>query len=208
MGCVQSQEIIPLGDISAPTMDRASVTPIAIDRVVSQVPRGKQLGTVKMGLLCIPHLSLTAGSGQGNITDATYLDSIHHEFLVVDYPIMNNPTELFASQASETTRIRLGGRITDVRVNVCFPMAGFGDLSNGTADASVRVEWQAYDALTKSIILKIATEGYGSIKSSVVNPVSSANDIAVAMATRRLIVSPEFERLAKANLRRPIGSLK
>ena len=95
-----------------------------------------------------------------------------------------------------------------MRVNVCFPMAGFGDLSNGTADASVRVEWQAYDALTKSIILKIATEGYGSIKSSVVNPVSSANDIAVAMATRRLIVSPEFERLAKANLRRPIGSLK
>ncbi len=199
-GCMAATEIVPEADVTPAAVDRSAVTPIAIDRVVLQVPRGQQIGVVKMGLLCIPHIAITIGSGQAAVTDASYLDAIQHEFVVIDYPITTSPTELFPTGAAEATRIRLAGRIVDVKSNVCFPMAGFGDLSNGTADASVRVEWQAYDSATKSIIFKTMTTGTGSIKKTVSNPGALANDMAAGMATRRFLVSPEFQGLERVRM--------
>jgi serine protease Do len=207
-GCVQATEIPVVADVVLPSVDPATVNPIVIDKVVMQVPRGQQIGVIKGGLLCIPHVSLTAGSGQAAITDAGYLDAIHHELAVVDYPVTNSATDLFATLAADQTRIRLAGRIVDVKSNVCFPMMGFGDLSSGTADAFVRVEWQAYDAATRSIILKTATDGFGTIKTSVPNPGALANDMAVGMATRRLIASPEFQSLSRARLSQPTANIK
>ena len=199
-GCVAATEIQPETDATPAQVDRTAVNPIAIERVVMQVPRGQQVGVVKGGLLCIPHVALTIGGGQAAVTDAGYLDAIQHEFAVIDYPITTSPTELFTSSAADATRIRLAGRIVDVRMNVCFPLSGFGDVSNGTADVYVRVEWQAFDSAKKVIILKTVTTGTGSVKSTTPSPAVMANDLAIGMATRRFISGPEFRDLASTRL--------
>jgi serine protease Do len=189
-----------VSDVMPQTVNRDAVNPIAIERVVAQVPRGQQIGVIQGGLLCIPHLTLTSGAGQAAITDAGYLDAITHEFAAIDYPVTTSPTELFTTGAANVTRIRVAARVLDVKQNVCYPMSGFGNVSEGTADASVRIEWQAYDATTKTIILKSTTVGYGTVKNMTSAPLALANDLAAGMAARRFIVSPEFQVLSTTRL--------
>jgi serine protease Do len=206
-GCVSYQPISPVSDVTPQTVNRDAVNQIAIERVVTQVPRGQQIGVIQGGMLCIPHATLTSGAGQAAITDAGYLDAITHEFSAIDYPITTSPTELFVTGTANSTRIRLAARILDVKQNICFPMSGFGNLSDGTADASVRIEWQAFDAATKAIILKSTTLGYGTVKSMTSAPGALANDLAAGMAARRFITSPEFQSLSTAQLT-PIAPLR
>jgi serine protease Do len=206
--CVQQQTVIPVSDVAVPLYDRNTANPIAIERIVSQVTRGQPIGTAMGGLLCVPHVQLIAGGGHGNITDSTYIETIHQTFASADYPITNSPKELFSDQSSASTRLRLAGRITEVRANICFPMAGFGDLVNGKGEASVKVEWQFFDSTSKSVILKTTSEGYGSVQTSVAVPLSMVHDMAIAMATRRLIVSPEFRQIATTRLDTPASSSK
>jgi hypothetical protein len=195
--CATPVQVPVVADDATPQMfDPRAVNPIAIERVVDQVPRGQQIGVIKSGLLCVPHLAITAGSGQVNITDASYLDAIQHEFNLVDYPITTSPTELFTTAAADATRFRLAARIIDIKTNICFPLGGFGDLSSGTAEAYVQIEWQAFDNQTRSVIMKTTTSGSGTVKSSAPSPGVLANDMAAAMATRQFIAGPEFQALS------------
>jgi len=170
--------------------------------VVVQVPRGTEVGAIKVGVLCIPHQTITA-LGTGTITDSAYLDAIQHEMQIVNYPITTSMTDLFTTAEAAGTRVRLAGRITDLQLNVCYPLAGFGDFRDGTADASVTVEWQMYDSVAKSMIFKTSTTGYGSVKSMITNPGIEANEQAVGMATRHFIADPEFQYLAHTNPANP-----
>lgn len=196
-GCVQTAVIPQVSNATVARFDAQSVNPIAIERVVNQVPRGQQIGTLKLGLLCMPHLSLNAGSGQWNVTDASYLQAITQEFSRSEYPITTSPIELFATKTSDATRLKLAARITDIKSNVCFPMGGFGDFSNGTAEAYVQVEWQILDSKSREIVLRFVSAGQGAVTSSTTAPGVQASDLAMAGATRNLLASPEFQRVAR-----------
>lgn len=196
-GCVAPIDVPPVADVTAIQVDPSLVNPIAIERVVFQVPRGQQIGTVRGGIACLPWVKLNAGGSQATITDAGYLDAIQHELVAAGYRITTSPNELFQTGAASATRLRLAGRVTDIKANVCFPMSGFGDSSNGTAEVFVAIEWQAFDSASKSVVMRVATTGYGTVTQNGPGPFGEANDSAAAMATRRLTITPEFQRLVK-----------
>jgi hypothetical protein len=75
-------------------------------------------------------------------------------------------------------------------------MGGFGDLANGSADAVVSIEWQVYDTAQKTVVLKLSTDGFGKV-SQTSQPLNVADTLAVGMATRRFLASPEFQSLAR-----------
>jgi hypothetical protein len=66
-GCVAVTPVTQEADASPQQFDAHAVNPIAIERVVSAVHRGDQIGVVKGGLLCVPHLSITAGGYWGGL---------------------------------------------------------------------------------------------------------------------------------------------
>jgi hypothetical protein len=201
IGCVSVTPVSQEADSSPQRFDPHAVNPIAIERVVSAVHRGDQIGVIKGGLLGVPHLTITAGGSQMNVTDSGYLDAIQHEFAVVDYPITTSPKELFKTGAADATRLRVAARIISVKANICYPLAGFGDLSSGTAEAFVEIEWQAYDSGTKSIILKTTTTGTGIVGDRAAAPGVQASELAAGMATRHFIAGPEFQRLSALQIR-------
>lgn len=196
-GCVQPVAIPQVSDAVVARFDTHSVNPIAIERVVSQVPRGQQIGTVKLGLMCVPQLALNSGSGQWNVSDASYLQAITQEFSRSEYPVTTSPSELFVTKTSDNTRLRLAARILDVKSNVCFPMGGFGDLTNGTAEAYVQVEWQILDSKSRDIVLRFGSQGQGAVTTTTTAPGVQAADLAIASATRNFLASPEFQRVAR-----------
>lgn len=198
-GCAQAIVVPQVNNATVATFDTQAVNPIAIERVVNQVPRGQQIGSVLMGILCVPHLTLNSGSGQWNITDAGYLQAITQEFSRFEYPITTSPTELFATRNSDATRLRLAARIIDVKSNICFPMGGFGDFSSGTAEAYVQVEWQILDARSREIVMRFVSAGRGAVTTATTAPGVQASDLAIASATRNLLASQEFQRVARSS---------
>jgi len=193
-GCV-STATPPVAEVSPPVVtDRSSVNPIAIERVVLQLPRGHQNGAIGMGLLCIPHGVLAAGSFNSSNEEAVRI--VHQQFDAIGYPVTNPTNELFPTAENDATVLRLAGRVTDVHNNVCFPMGGFGDLANGSADALVSIEWQVYDTAKKTVVLKLSTDGFGKV-SQTSQPLNVADTLALGMATRRFLASPEFQSLAR-----------
>ena len=196
-GCATSVPIQKVADVVPPTISEGtSVRPLTIERIVSQVPRGEQIGTIRAGLLCLPYASIIAGSGQFEITDSRYLDAVYHEFAATNYPVTNSAGDLFRTAASNATQLRLAGRITSNHTNICFPMGGIGDFSNGKAQASISIEWQVFDEASKSIVFKEAMDGFGEISSSTMSPAAMAQNLAVGMATRRLLASQGFQSLS------------
>jgi hypothetical protein len=191
-GCVSTGGP-PIPDVALPMItDPSTVNPIAIERLVVQA-RG-QAGVIGMGLLCIPHGTLRAGGGSnGGYLEA--METIQHEFNAIGYPVTTSTTELFTTARSEGSRLRLAGLVTDVNNNVCFPLGGFGDTTNGSADAMVTIEWQVFDSLTKDIALKLSTTGFAKV-SQTSEPLLAADEEAVRMSVRHFIGSPEFQRLA------------
>ena len=195
--CAQPVAIPQVPSASVVRFDTQNTNPIAIEKVVSQIPRGQQIGSIKLGLLCVPHLALNSGSGQWNVTDASYLQAITQEFNRSEYPITTSPNELFATKTSDSTRLRLAARILDVKSNVCFPGSGFGDLTTGTGEDYVQVEWHILDTKTREIVLRFTSAGQGTVSSSTPAPGVQASDMAIAAATRNLLGSSEFQRVAK-----------
>jgi hypothetical protein len=184
----------PIPDVTPPYVtDRNSVNPIAIERLVVQA-KG-QTGVISIGLLCIPHGTMQAG---GNANGAGYLaamELIQHEFDAIAYPVTTTPTELFSTEKNDESRLRLAGRVTDLHNNVCYPLGGFGDLSNGSADSIITVEWQVYDNRTRNITLKLSTTGFSKV-SQTTSPLDVANTQALSMSVRRFLASPEFQGVA------------
>jgi hypothetical protein len=112
-GCVNAG-VPPVADVAPPmVMDRNSVNPIAIERIVNQAQG--QTGVIRVGLLCIPNGTLRA---KGNISDGGYValkETVQHEFDAIGYPVTTSPTELFTTAKNDETRFRLAGRVTDMQ---------------------------------------------------------------------------------------------
>jgi hypothetical protein len=196
-GCVAPMAITPETDVVPPSAEHEAVNPVAIEKIVSQVPSGQQIGVLKGGLLCIPHVAVTSGGGQFSITDGDYLEAVQHEFVAAGYPVTTSPTDLFSSAAADATRIRIGGRVTDLRANICMPMSGFGDVTNGKADVFVQINWEVFDAAAKTILFKLTTAGTGSIDTVTARPTHLAIQLAISMATRKFLASQDFQSLVR-----------
>jgi hypothetical protein len=196
-GCASTIALPPIPDVTPPTVtDRSAVNSIAIERLVVQA-RG-QSGVISVGILCIPNGTLRAGgSGANSGGYLEAMETVQREFDAIGYPVTTSPTELFTTVKNDDARLRLAGRVTDVHNNVCFPLAGFGDITNGSADSMITVEWQVYDNLTKNIAVKLSTIGFSKV-SQTGNPLTVADTQALGMSVRRFLASPEFQGIAHA----------
>jgi hypothetical protein len=188
-GCVSNLPTIPE---PAPQVisDPSRVSPIAIEKLVSHV--SGPVGTIGAGLLCIPHGTIVVDDE----INRSFLVTVYQEFQRIHYPVTNSPDELFSTAAKENTRLRLAGRVTGAQANVCFPMGGFGDLINGSGEATVSVEWQVYDNDLKAVIATIPTVGQARV-SSVMRPMATVATMAVSSATKQLLLSPQFQNLTQ-----------
>jgi hypothetical protein len=193
-GCAST--VPPVPEVYVPSAD-ATVRPIAIQKVILQLPLGHQNGVVAVGLLCIPHGTLNAHAF--NSTSEVALEIVREEFALNGYPVTNPPGDLFATPDDNPRAIRLAGRVVDVHDNVCFPMGGFGDLTNGSADSAVAIEWQVLDPASRTVVLKTTTTGVARIGSAS-QPLNLADTAAVRQSIRLFIASREFQALVRSTV--------
>jgi len=156
-GCVQNQ-VTPVqhDPIEVPT--GKGTKKIALARVVVKVPRGTEVGGIGVGLACAKKAKLMWGSGRASFSDDEFNNIFYEDLKRANYNVVGNTSDLFNNSAGQA-EIAVGGLITSMAWNICYPMAGFSRDQSGKSSATVDIEWQIYSVLDKKTIYKTTTTG-------------------------------------------------
>lgn len=186
--------------------DGKDTKPIMLRKMIAKLPRGTEIGAIKGGLGCMNVGKLAWRSGKMNVGDDEFTSIFFEELKRLNYNVVGDPTDMFEDKRG-TAEIAIGGLITSIHVDICYPMMGWGDVSNGNANATITVEWQIYNTLDKKTIYKTAASGAGSAKFSA-GMANEALYLAFGNAVRGLLADQKFhEHVVEKDPSAPAGPL-
>lgn len=179
----------PVEDLSAPHLSK----PIQFTKVVVKLKRGEHVGAVQGGLACIAAGDLTWKGGRLNLDSEEFTEVFKEELEKYSFKTVGDPNALFDDPSSWKAEILVAGLVTELKSNICFPYSGFGNYTTSSGEAFLKVEWQIYSQLDRSVVHKVVTEGSSeSPSSSQAGGGNSAIFKAFAQATRNLLADPVF----------------
>ncbi len=149
-------------DAKAPTLD---YRPFRFTHVLFKLPVGRNFANPHVGVFCLPSVgrSWTADS-QTEVKPTIYADALRAEVATAGFKV-DGPSDNIFEQTASTSDIQLAAIVTDLNLDYCQPMIGFGDVSTkGTGTMSI--EWQVYSTLRKQMLAKITTTGSITIKNT------------------------------------------
>lgn len=188
--------------------DGAKSKKIALKRVITTVNRGTEVGQLKVGLGCMNLERLTWKSGRRSLNDQELNSVFTDELKNRNYRVVGDPNELFEDSRSGA-EIAVGARITNVQVDVCFPLGDIygANWRDGSANATISVDWQVYNTLDKKVVFRKTASGSATAKFSDGNYSNALYD-AFANAVQGLLADKEFLNIVmEKEPAGPMGSL-
>ena len=196
-GCLSSVEIQKLEDQKIiPVKEGTKTKPVQFRKIVMKLKRGEKIGTVQGGLACIPHRTLNYRGGR-NTLNSEELTEIFQEVLKANnYEVVGDPDALFEDPSTwKAEYFLVAGLVKSMKANICYPMAGFGNFSEGKGEASMVVDWQIYSRLSRKVVYEVSTEGYGEVEDSQPDGVIDVFLNSFSQATRNLLADQNFHEL-------------
>jgi serine protease Do len=142
-------------------LDGKETKTLSVGRIVARIPAGKAVVRPKSGMACIQDdadIPLPQGKlGKGPL-EAIH-QAVYDEFKNANYSVLGDPSALFKEGEEGMAELVVGGTIKDMWLEICLPMVKWGNVSSGSGNATVEVEWQVYDRLDKKVIFKKVTKG-------------------------------------------------
>ncbi len=205
--CAPMQEIERVPEVD-PKMAETFVQTrsFVYERAIVRGDRGESTVTVQGGLACVPQAQGFAKSGQYAATNQEFENAFQEEFARAGYRIARTvgSGDLFTDKKDIAADFRIAGVVTRPRMNVCYPMAGFGNFTSGKGEASLTVEWQVWANTQKAVVYTTVQKGYAKLDSSILNPSAELWREAFARAVRGLLADPGFVAAAQGGTVAPI----
>jgi serine protease Do len=205
--CAPMQQIERVGEVDPKMADSfASTKSIVYQRSIVRNNRGEGIVTVQGGLACVPHVEATAQSEQYALTDQELENAFQEEFARAGYRIAKTvgSGDLFTDKKDIAADFRIAGVVTRPKMNVCFPMAGFGNLTTGKGEASLTVEWQVWSNAQNAVVYTSVQKGYAKLDSTVAGPARTLWSAAFARAVRGLLTDEQFVAILNGASTRPV----
>lgn len=161
-GCGTSAVIKDVQDKPVQQLDikaSANSKPIQLSKVVVRLKRGEHVGALQGGLLCVPQSDLTWKGGRLKLDSDDLTDAFKEELEKYSFKTVGDTSALFEDPSSWKSEILIAGLVKELKSNVCFPMAGFGNFSSSKGESFVKVEWQIYSKLDRAVVHSVTTEG-------------------------------------------------
>lgn len=138
----------------------AKMRPLKLARLLMKVKRGETLGQVRTGLLCMFPKDIIWSRGGRWDFDIEELDDIFRdEMAQAGFAIAGNPSNLFEDDSDSRAEYLIGGTISQMRMDVCYPTAGLGGLGSVKSSATIDVEWQVYSEIERKVVGTVKTSG-------------------------------------------------
>lgn len=194
-GCGTSAVIKDVQDKPVQQLDikaSANSKPIQLSKVVVRLKRGEHVGAVQGGFFCVPQADLTWKGGRLKLDSDDLTDAFKEELEKYSFKTVGDTSALFEDPSSWKSEILIAGLVKELKTNVCFPMAGFGNFSSSKGESFVKVEWQIYSKLDRAVVHSVTTEGSFKSAESQEGGVDSIILNAFAQAARNLLADAEF----------------
>jgi hypothetical protein len=188
-------------------------TPIIADRsqiqlkkVVVKVRRGEEVGTIHVGVLNIPQEKFHWRRGGYIQSDTIELDeAFRDELEAANYEVVGNPDAIFVNPGDWKADYMVAALVKDIKMNLYYPLIGWGDTITSRGDCYVDVEWQIYSRLTREVVLTLRSEGsYKQAKATKYGADDVFTD-AFAHAVRNLLAQKAFYNLVAV---KPINKME
>lgn len=166
--------------------------PIQFKKIVVKLKRGEHIGAMQAGLLCVPQSDLTWKGGRISIDSDEFTDAFKEELEKFEFKTVGDTNALFEDPSTWKSEILVAGLIKDLKANICYPHAGFGNFSSSKGEAFLKVEWQIYSKLDRSVVHTVTTEGAASNNEAVSGGDTVAVLNAFAQASRNLLADKKF----------------
>ena len=197
------------GPASATTA--ASYRSFAFTHLVVKLPDNQVYETYRLGAFCLGNYTKTWHGGQAEQKiSAASTQAVREEMRAAGLKIDGDGENIFEKATPDTSETELGAIIDSVNFNYCLrPRYGTAAATSYsiTGVATMSIEWQVYDKLSKTVLAKIRTDsGYeistptegnsGLLFSGVFR--ENARKLAASQAFRTALLTPEGANMAAA----------
>ncbi len=177
--------------------DGTNAKAIQLRKVIVRMHVGDDVGQQKLGPFCIPRGRLSWTGGHSTGTDQDFTSAFHDELQSANYTVVGDPDALFPDASASRAEIMVGGIIDKFQLDVCYPLAGERDLLDIKGTASLHVNWEIYDVLSRKVVYEKATGGFYSAKESITGGQIAMFTNAFASAVKNLLADPGFQDAVK-----------
>ena len=108
---------------------------------------------------------------------------------------MGDTDALFEDPSTWKSEILVAGLVKELKVNICYPMSGFGNFSSSKGEAFLKVDWQIYSKLDRAVIHSVTSEGAGNSDEAIDGGAVTAVLNAFAQASRNLLADTKFREI-------------
>lgn len=147
------------------------------------------------GLLCIPKGDLNWKGGRISVDSDEFTDAFKEELEKYSFKTVGDTNALFEDPSTWKSEILVAGLVKELKANVCYPMAGFGNFSSSKGEAFIKVDWQIYSKLDRAVVHTVSTEGSSKLKEATSGGDSVAVLNAFAQASRNLLADKKFRSI-------------
>lgn len=86
-------------------------------------------------------------------------EELRRQFEAQKLPVVGDPRALFEDASEWKAEYLIGALITDIKLDLWYPWAGYGNFNTGSGNGYVEIEWQVYERRSRSVPLKLSTRG-------------------------------------------------
>ena len=196
-GCAGTASVIKeVGDKQVDNLTKPELAkPIQFTKIVVKLKRGEHVGAMQGGLMCISQGDINWKGGRVTVDTDDFTDTFKEELEKYDFKTVGDTNALFDDPSSWKSEILVAGLVKELKANICYPYAGFGNYSSSKGEAFIKVDWQIYSKLDRSVVLSVTTEG----SSKKTEAISGGDNIAVlnafSQATRNLLANEKFREI-------------
>jgi S1-C subfamily serine protease len=128
---------------------------LQLSRIMVKLPREAEVGLIRCGLACAEcgQLGMKSG-GRTNLTDDDFITEFHDELKRRNYNVVGNPSDLFETQKELPSDFAVGGLMSSLYQEICYPYVAFGNTREGKGVAILEVEWQVFDQIEQQTVYK------------------------------------------------------
>lgn len=174
-----SPQLSPLKAIENPKM-------IQLSKVVCNVPRGTEIGELRVGAFCVPDSPITWRRGVTEMDLEDFEPPLRKAFEEAGYKVAGDPNALFEDSSKWQVDYNIGALIKKLELNICSYIGG------GEGEGYIEVEWQIYNTLTRSVIHTFKSSGSSGHVNTGESDAFEPLRLAFGNAARNLLAEKEF----------------
>lgn len=169
--------------------------PIQFTKIVVKLKRGEHIGSWNGGVFCLPNGDLNWKGGRISIDSDEFTDAFKDELEKFSFKTVGDTNALFEDASTWKSEILVAGLVKDLKANICYPMAGYGNFNSSKGEAYLKVDWQIYSKLDRSVVHSVTTEGAAKSTQAVGGGDSLVVLDAFSQATRNLLADQKFRAI-------------